>query len=157
METLSAQTNPRGGKLEGGHQPTGHGERPSRRSNRLTAQILECELVGGSHNKQVNSDMLSPALSHTTGCVLGACLKSLRPRRLWGERSGPPQATSYPKAPRGRSRPESIPVRDRGWKGEAVSTLRSCPQLLWVSLAAEREGIRRARSELLTGHSGIRG
>ena len=61
METLSAQTNPRGGKLEGGHQPTGCGERPSRRSNRLTAQILKCVLVGGSHNKQVNSEMLSPS------------------------------------------------------------------------------------------------
>lgn len=113
-------------------------------------------LVGATISRSTRT-CFPPALSHTTGCVLGACLKSLRPRRLWGERSGPPQATSYPKAPRGRSRPESIPVRDRGWKGEAVSTLRSCPQLLWVSLAAEREGIRRARSELLTGHSGIRG
>ena len=61
METLSAQANPRGGKLEGGHQPTCHGEHPGGRSNRLTAQILECALVGGSHNKRVNSDMLSPS------------------------------------------------------------------------------------------------
>ena len=61
METLSAQANPRGDKLQGGHQPTGRGERPGGRSTRLTAQILECALCGRSHNKQVNSDMLSPS------------------------------------------------------------------------------------------------